>query len=96
MILNAFVEKLKRRSKDDLMGRHFEAALILQAVPWYLRWRCHVVEFREDERAPRRVSGRDIRRVPPRLERLRSERAVTAGRDKVTRNGEGVVGGCMH
>ena len=32
MILNALVEKLKRRSKDDFKGRHFEALLILQAV----------------------------------------------------------------
>ena len=32
------VEKLKRRSKDDFKGRHFEAALILQAVSWYLRY----------------------------------------------------------
>jgi IS6 family transposase len=32
MILNALVEKLKRRSKDDLEGRHYEATLILQAV----------------------------------------------------------------
>src|SRR5215218_7817417 len=38
MILNALVEKLKRRSKDDLKGRHFEAALILQAVSCYLRY----------------------------------------------------------
>jgi hypothetical protein len=27
-------EKLKRRSKDDFKGRHFEVSLILQAVPW--------------------------------------------------------------
>src|SRR5215204_336630 len=27
MILNAIAEKLKRRSKDDFKGRHFEAAL---------------------------------------------------------------------
>ena len=32
MILNAIAAKLKRRSKDDFKGRHFEAALILQAV----------------------------------------------------------------
>src|SRR5215213_5916266 len=32
MILNALVEKLKHRSKDDFKGRHFEASLILQAV----------------------------------------------------------------
>ena len=38
MILNALVEKLKRRSKDDFKGRHFEAELILQAVSWYLRY----------------------------------------------------------
>src|SRR5215203_975408 len=38
MILNALVEKLKRRSKDDFKGRHFEATLILQAVSWYLRY----------------------------------------------------------
>src|SRR5918998_2572124 len=38
MILNAFAEKLKRRSKRDFKGRHFEATLILQAVSWYLRY----------------------------------------------------------
>ncbi len=38
MILNAIAAKLKRRSKDDFKGRHFEAALILQAVSWYLRY----------------------------------------------------------
>src|SRR5215217_3409067 len=38
VILNALVEKLKRRSKDDFKGRHFEATLILQAVSWYLRY----------------------------------------------------------
>src|SRR3954449_7516281 len=38
MILNALVEKLKHRSKDDFKGRHYEATLILQAVPWYLRY----------------------------------------------------------
>ena len=38
MILNALVETLKRRSKDDFKGRHFEATLILQAVSWYLRY----------------------------------------------------------
>ena len=32
MILNALVEKLKRRSKDDFKGRHYEATLILQAI----------------------------------------------------------------
>jgi IS6 family transposase len=38
MILNAIAAKLKRRSKDDFKGRHFEAALILQAVSWSLRY----------------------------------------------------------
>ncbi len=38
MILNALVERLKRRAKDDSKGRHFEATLILQAVSWYLRY----------------------------------------------------------
>src|SRR4051794_25678753 len=38
MILSAIAETLKRRSKDDFKGRHFEAALILQAVSWYLRY----------------------------------------------------------
>src|SRR3978361_731793 len=38
MILNAIAAKLKRRSKDDFRGRHFEAALIVQAVSWYLRY----------------------------------------------------------
>lgn len=32
MILNALVEKLKRQSKDDIKGRHFEAWLIVQTV----------------------------------------------------------------
>src|SRR3954464_1437484 len=34
-LMSAIAEKLKRRSKDDFKGRHFEAALILQAVSWY-------------------------------------------------------------
>jgi transposase, IS6 family len=38
MILSAIAAKLKRRSKDDFRGRHFEAALIVQAVSWYLRY----------------------------------------------------------
>src|SRR4051794_25419120 len=38
MILSAIAEKLKRRSKDDFKGRHFEASLMLQAVSWYLRY----------------------------------------------------------
>jgi transposase, IS6 family len=38
MILNAIVERLKRRSKGDFKGRHYEASLIIQAVSWYLRY----------------------------------------------------------
>jgi hypothetical protein len=38
MILSAIAEKLKRRSKNDFKGRHFQASLILQAVSWYLRY----------------------------------------------------------
>jgi transposase, IS6 family len=38
MILSAIAAKLKRRSKDDFKGRHFEASLIVQAVSWYLRY----------------------------------------------------------
>ena len=36
MILNTIAEKLKRQSKDDFKGRHFEAWLIVQAVASYL------------------------------------------------------------
>ena len=39
MILNALVEKLKRRSKDDFKGRHFEAAL--DQVPNSGRLKCN-------------------------------------------------------
>src|SRR3978361_136069 len=38
MILSTIVAKLKHRSKADFRGRHFEAALIVQAVSWYLRY----------------------------------------------------------
>ena len=38
MILSAIAERLKRRSKDDFKGRHFQAPLILQAVCWDLRY----------------------------------------------------------
>src|ERR687894_3124163 len=38
MILNALIERLKRRSKGDSKGRHYEASLIIQAVSWYLRY----------------------------------------------------------
>jgi IS6 family transposase len=38
MILSAISAKLKRGAKADFKGRHFEAALIVQAVSWYLRY----------------------------------------------------------
>src|SRR3954470_24973876 len=38
MILRAIAARLKRRAKADFKGRHFEAALIVQAVSWYLRY----------------------------------------------------------
>src|SRR4051812_50223821 len=38
MIHNAIAAQLKRRSKADFKGRHFEAVLIVQAVSWYLRY----------------------------------------------------------
>src|SRR3954468_5717273 len=38
MILSALALKLKRRSKSDFKGRHYEAVLIVQAVSWYLRY----------------------------------------------------------
>ena len=46
MFLNALVEKLKRRSKDDFKGRHFEAMLILKAVSWYM---CYPLSYRDIE-----------------------------------------------
>ena len=50
---------------------------------------------RPREAAHEPMSGTDAGRVPPCLERLGSEEAVDASRDKMTRNGEVVVGGCM-
>src|SRR3954471_3455664 len=38
MILSAIAAKLKQRAKADFRGRHYEAALIVQAVSWYLRY----------------------------------------------------------
>ena len=38
MVLNAIADKLKRQSKDDFIGRHFDAWLIVQAFAWYLRY----------------------------------------------------------
>ncbi|TXM96520.1 IS6 family transposase [Methylobacterium sp. WL64] len=38
MILSAIAAKLEQRAKGDFKGRHYEAALIVQAVSWYLRY----------------------------------------------------------
>ena len=38
MILSAIAAKLKQRAKGDFKGRHYEAAFIVQAVSWYLRY----------------------------------------------------------
>jgi transposase-like protein len=38
MILNALALKLKREACGDFRGRHFDAALIVQAVSWCLRY----------------------------------------------------------
>src|SRR3954467_838669 len=46
MLLSAIAAKLKRRSKGDFKGRHFEATLVVQAVSWYLRY---VLSYRDIE-----------------------------------------------
>jgi len=38
IILSAIAAKLKQRFKGDFKGRHYEAALIVQALSWYLRY----------------------------------------------------------
>ncbi|MFW8589085.1 hypothetical protein ACOJBM_42655 [Rhizobium beringeri] len=53
MILNAIAEKLKRQSKDDFKGRHFEAWLIVQAVAWYLRYPLSYRDIEGDVRGTR-------------------------------------------
>ncbi|MBP2450022.1 hypothetical protein JOH51_007530 [Rhizobium leguminosarum] len=57
MILNAIAEKLKRQSKDDFKGRHFEAWLIVQAVSWYLRY---PLSYRDLEEMFRERGSRSI------------------------------------
>ena len=46
MILCATAAKLKRRSRNDFAGGHFEAGLIVQAVSWYLRFPLSVHRLR--------------------------------------------------
>lgn len=38
MVLSAIASKLKQLARADFKGRHHEAALIVQAVSWYLRY----------------------------------------------------------
>src|SRR4051794_35596104 len=92
MVLNALVEKLKRRSKDDFRGRHFEAALILQAVSWYLRY---PLSYRDIEELFRErglevdhpTLNRWVLAYAPLLERLlRAFASRTAGRFASTRH----------
>ena len=47
MILKTIAEKLKRQSKGDFKGRHFEAWLIVQAVAWYLRYPLSYLDLEE-------------------------------------------------
>ncbi|WSG98372.1 IS6 family transposase (plasmid) [Rhizobium johnstonii] len=55
-ILNAIAEKLKRQSKDDFKGRHFEAWLIVQAVTWYLRY---PLSYRDLKKCSKSAASRD-------------------------------------
>jgi transposase, IS6 family len=64
MILNALAAKLKRRSKADFKGRHFEAALIVQAVSWYLRY---ALSYRDIEEM---LLERGLELLPLRLDHL--------------------------
>jgi transposase-like protein len=48
MILSAIAAKLKTRAKGDFKGRHYEPALIVQAVSWYLRYPPAIVAVRTD------------------------------------------------
>jgi len=36
--MSLIAAKLKQRARADFKGRHYEAALIVQAVAWYLRY----------------------------------------------------------
>jgi transposase-like protein len=49
VILNAIAEILKRQSKEDFKGRHFEAWLIIQPVSWDLR---DPLSYRNIEESP--------------------------------------------
>ena len=46
MTVQAIATKLKQRAKADSRGQHFEAALIVQAVSWYLRIRSTIATSR--------------------------------------------------
>jgi len=47
MILSAIAAKLKQRAESDFKGRHYEVALIVQAVSWYLRYPLSYLDIEE-------------------------------------------------
>lgn len=67
MILNPLALKLKRQAKGDFRVRHFEATLIVQAVPWYLRYALSYRGIEEMllERAWRWITPRSIAGCSP-------------------------------
>ena len=73
MVLNALVEKLKRRAKDDFKGRHFEATLILQAVSWYLRY---PLSYRDIEELFRERGLASSRPISPITDRTTAKRCL--------------------
>jgi hypothetical protein len=83
MILNALVEKLKRRSKDDFKGRHYEATLILQAVSWYLRYTLSYRDMPVPSRTRLRCSSKSLlwNQNRPRFEVFASARNVSNALD---------------
>ena len=67
VILSAIAERLKRRSKDDFRGRHFEAPLILQTrgslAVWFFEaavqaWKAEPRTTRGGHRTRGATSGR--------------------------------------
>ena len=58
MILSAIAAKLKQRAKGDFKGRHYEAALIVQAVSWYLRYPLSYRDAASEDASIATVTGR--------------------------------------
>ena len=91
IILNAIAEKLKRQSKDDFKGRHFEAWLIVKAVTWYLRYPLSYRDLEDmfAERAfevDRCTINRWVLAYAPMIEkRLRQFRRHTVGQSGLTK-----------